>query len=143
MKNITAEPRRIVRALVIATALSALAACSVIDDGTPFLKIKGSIVTNDAVTASGWSWGSATRVKNCNLKMYDLNGTLLTDQDVYGSTFRINWSSRYVYDTERGAYPGVSLEVSCPNGQTALVAITDADMLANNSKINLEKVYVQ
>ena len=142
MKDITVDSRRIGRAVVIATALSALAACSVIDDGTPSLKIKGKIVSNNAITASGWSW-SGMGVKNCNLKMYDLNGTLLTDQDVYGSTFRINWSSRYVYDTERGAYPGVSLEVSCPNGQTALVAITDADMLANNSKINLEKVYVQ
>jgi hypothetical protein len=129
MNDIAAVPSRIIRAMVIAIALSALSACAAFD--TPGLKITGSVET--------WS-GHANK---CKVRMTDLRGMYLSNFDVYGSGININWASPYFYDEERGAYPGVNLEISCARNLYASRTITDAEMLASNSEIDLGRITVQ
>ena len=130
MKVVAGEAGHFVRAAFLALALSAPAACSVVDDGTPGLRIKGSIVTE---------YG---RAEDCQLKLTDLRGAHLATYDV-GSSFSINWTSRYSYDADRGAYPGVQIEIACAENLSAYRTISDAQMVARNSKIDLGKIIVQ
>jgi len=130
MKEIAAELSRIVRVAGLAAALPALAACSVIDDGTPGLKIKGSIEAE---------YGPA---KNCTLALNDYSGVRLSTFDV-GSSVYINWASRYYYDADRNAYPGVQIEITCDDGLSAFRTYGDAEMVARNSKIDLGRVIVR
>ena len=130
MKVIAGGPGRIVRAAFLALALSAPAACSVVDDGTPGLRIKGSIATQ---------YG---RAKNCVLRLTDLQGARLATYDV-GSSFSVNWTSRYYYDADREAYPGVQIEITCDDDLSATRTIGDEQMVARNSNIDLGKIIVQ